>query len=302
MKYILETKSLSFSYRHQPILKNIDLQIPQGSIYGYLGKNGAGKTTTIKLLLGLLDPIQDRSIYYDEKEFSSHREISLAKIGSLIESPAYYDHLTGWENLKYLDHIYQCGTKRIEEVLVKTGLWDARTKKVKKYSTGMKQRLGIAMAIFHNPEILILDEPLNGLDPEAVHMIRELLLDLKEEGKTIFLSSHILNEIEKVCTHVGIIEKGNLLYQGSLNELMKNIHQEIILTTSDVEKAFQICTSQQFETSIHGSNELKIVLENRDSHNELLRILVHHNIPIYALRNNMNNLETVFLNLISHSL
>ncbi|HJD92282.1 ABC transporter ATP-binding protein [Bacteroides coprosuis] len=300
MEYIIETKDLSFAFKHQQILDHINLKIPQGGIYGYLGKNGAGKTTTIKLLLGLLDPIHGSSIYYSDKEFRKHREDCLSQIGSLIESPAFYDNLSGLENFKYLDLIYRCGEARVKEVLSKVGLWDARNKKVKKYSTGMKQRLGIGMAIFHNPEILILDEPLNGLDPEAVHSIRELLLELKAEGKTILLSSHILNEIEKVCTHVGIIEKGHLLYQGSLSELMQNIHQEIVFVTSEVEKALRLCEDYQFIATVLSAQELQVGIENKEKHNELLRLFVQHDIPIYGVSAGMNNLETIFLNLTSH--
>lgn len=300
MEYIIETKDLSFAFKHQQILDHINLKIPQGGIYGYLGKNGAGKTTTIKLLLGLLDPIHGSSIYYGDQEFRKHREYCLSQIGSLIESPAFYDNLSGLENFKYLDLIYRCGDARVKEILSKVGLWDARNKKVKKYSTGMKQRLGIGMAIFHNPEILILDEPLNGLDPEAVHSIRELLLELKAEGKTILLSSHILNEIEKICTHVGIIEKGHLLYQGSLSELTQNIHQEIVFVTSEVEKALRLCEDYQFIATVLSAQELQVGIENKEKHNELLRLLVQHDIPIYGVSAGMNNLETIFLNLTSH--
>ncbi len=125
----------------------------------------------------------------------------------------------------------------------------------------MKQRLGIGMAIFHNPEILILDEPLNGLGPEAVHSIRELLLELKAEGKTILLSSHILNEIEKACTHIGIIEKGHLLYQGSLSELMQDIHQEIVFITSEIEKALRLCEDYQFVATVLSAQELQVGIE-----------------------------------------
>lgn len=218
---IIETRNLYFRYHKTVILNNINLEIPQGSIYGYLGRNGAGKSTTLKILLGLL-PIPDHTVlYWKNKDINSNSSEILKSVGSLIEAPAYYPHLTAYEHLKYLDLIYRCGEKRIAQTLKIVGL-NAEKKIVKHFSTGMKQRLGIGMAIFHNPEILILDEPMNGLDPQGIHEIRELLLKLKEEGKTILLSSHVLGEIERVCSHIGILEKGELLYQGSLKTLMDN--------------------------------------------------------------------------------
>lgn len=202
---ILETKQLSFSYKNKSVLEGVDLAIPKGSIYGYLGKNGSGKTTTIKLLLGLLSAKED-SILFENKEFTSNRVDILSRVGSLIESPCYYDNLNGREHLEYLDIIFKQGKKRIQKVLKIVGLSNTQNLRVKKYSTGMKQRLGIAMAMFHNPDLLILDEPLNGLDPAGVHDMREIMLQLKSEGKTILFSSHILGEIEKTCTHIGVLD------------------------------------------------------------------------------------------------
>jgi ABC-2 type transport system ATP-binding protein len=215
---ILETKQLYFSYKHQQILNGIDLKIAEGSIYGYLGKNGSGKTTTIKVLLGL-QKVPSNTVYYRGKEFNFNRIDILSGIGKLIESPGYYESLTGYENLKYYDFIFRLGEKRIKEVLALVGLENTGNKKVKHYSTGMKQRLGIAKAIFHKPDLLILDEPFNGLDPEGIYQMRELMKQIKKEGKTIFFSSHILSDIEKICTHLGILDKGKLVFQGEITEL-----------------------------------------------------------------------------------
>ena len=227
--YVIKTKNLSFNYKKTSVLESINLLVPAGSIYGCLGKNGAGKSTTIKLLLGLLSPCEGM-VYYNNQELNANRMCILSKVGSLVESPAYYGNLTGYENLIYLKYIYGCHSDRIKEVLHKVNLWYAKDNKVKKYSSGMKQRLGIAMALINNPKILILDEPLNGLDPEAVFEMRHLLLSLKEEGKTILLSSHILSEVQKICTHIGILQQGKLLYQGTLSELLDN--------GSDLESAY----------------------------------------------------------------
>jgi ABC-2 type transport system ATP-binding protein len=214
---ILETKQLKFSYGRQPVLNGIDLQIQEGSIYGYLGKNGSGKTTTIKLLLGL-QKTPSNTVYYSGKEFNTHRSEILFHTGKLIESPAYYAGSSGYENLKYLDFIFHKGESRIYEVLAMVGLENAGRKKVKHYSSGMKQRLGIAKAIFHQPDVLILDEPFNGLDPEGIYQMRELMKQLKNEGITIFFSSHILGDVEKICTHLGVLDNGKLLYQGDIKD------------------------------------------------------------------------------------
>lgn len=214
----IETKRLDFSYGRNKLIQNLNVEVPQGSVYGYIGKNGAGKTTTIKLLLGLLPSRRD-SIFYNGKEFHKNRTELLSRIGNLVEKPSLYNHLTCAEQLQYLDYIYKKGNQRIDETLDMVGLLKDKDKKIKQLSTGMKQRLGIGMAIFHNPEILILDEPINGLDPYGVHDVRELILKLHRDGKTIFISSHILSEMEKICTHIGIINEGRLLFQGEMSEL-----------------------------------------------------------------------------------
>ncbi len=217
---VIETKQLDFRYSRNDLIRHLDIQVPQGSVYGYIGKNGAGKTTTIKLLLGLL-PCKTGSVFYNGLEFHEHRVDLLGRIGSLVENPCLYNHLTCAEQLKYLDLIYNKGDNRIDETLEMVGLIKEKNKRIKQLSTGMKQRFGIGMAIFHNPEIIILDEPINGLDPYGVHDVRELILRLHGEGKTVFISSHILSEMERICTHIGIIDKGRLLFQGETSELCK---------------------------------------------------------------------------------
>lgn len=208
--YIIRTKDLSFRYRRHTVLNGLDLLVPRNSIYGYLGKNGAGKSTTIKLLLGLLD-LSDGSIVLE-----GHDGL---RIGSMVEQPCYYEELSGFDNLKYIDFVFKRGKEHINHILQEVGLTQHRNKKVKHYSTGMKQRLGMAMAIYNDPEILILDEPMNGLDPQGMYDMRGLMLSLHKEGKTIFISSHILSEVEKICTHVGILDSGKLLYQGGTEDL-----------------------------------------------------------------------------------
>jgi ABC-type multidrug transport system ATPase subunit len=216
---VINTEGLSFTFGNQQVVKSVSLRVPAGSIYGFLGPNGAGKTTTIKLLLNLLRP-ESGSIHIFDQELQSNREAILAQTGSLIEQPAIYAHLSGRENLKNRALLLQVPASRVEEMLALVQLKDAADKKAGRYSLGMKQRLGIALALLGDPKLLLLDEPTNGLDPNGIIEIRELLMKLvREHGKTVFISSHLLAEINKMATHVGIIHKGKMMFQGSIDEL-----------------------------------------------------------------------------------
>lgn len=293
--YAIETKDLSFNYKKKPLLESLDLKIPTGSIYGYLGKNGAGKSTTIKLLLGLLPALQN-TIYHNGLELNSHKREILSMVGSLVESPAYYGNLTGYENLLYLKNIYGCNSQKIYDVLQKVNLMGDKDKMVKKYSSGMKQRLGIAMALLNDPNTLILDEPLNGLDPEGVYEIRELIIDLKKEGKTILLSSHILSEIQKTCTHVGILHDGRLCYQGTLVELMNNVSVEINIQSNDIFKIQQICMESKILINAIEQNNILITL-NKGEQKDFMNKLDNEGVKIQKSDSVDKDLEEIYLNL-----
>lgn len=293
--YAIETKDLSFNYKKKPLLESLDLKIPTGSIYGYLGKNGAGKSTTIKLLLGLLPALQN-TIYHNGLELNSHKREILSMVGSLVESPAYYGNLTGYENLLYLKNIYGCNSQKNYDVLQKVNLMGDKDKMVKKYSSGMKQRLGIAMALLHDPNTLILDEPLNGLDPEGVYEIRELIIDLKKEGKTILLSSHILSEIQKTCTHVGILHDGRLCYQGTLVELMNNVSVEINIQSNDIFKIQQICMESKILINAIEQNNILITL-NKGEQKDFMNKLDNEGVKIQKSESVDKDLEEIYLNL-----
>src|SRR5688572_20526657 len=214
---IIKTIRLSYHYsKDVQTLFDIDLNVQQGTIYGFLGPNGSGKTTTLSLLLGLLNN-QQGSIEIFGQHLHSDRINILKKIGSLIEVPSLYSHLTAKENLEIYRPIYGASKARVEEVLRIVGLADTNNKTAKRFSLGMKQRLAIALALLPNPELLILDEPSNGLDPGGIIELRQLIKKLnKDHGMTIIISSHLLGEVEKMVTHVGIIFKGKMLFQGSL--------------------------------------------------------------------------------------
>lgn len=299
-KSIIETKNLSFSFRKQAVLNKINIEVPDGAIYGYLGKNGAGKSTTIRLLLGLLKPPKE-SIYLFGKEFNGNRTEILSQVGNLIESPSYYANLTTYENLNYLSILLKCGKERIEEVIDLVNLRNARNKKVKQFSTGMKQRLGIAMAILHQPNLIILDEPLNGLDPEGVHDMRELILNLQKQGKTIFLSSHILSEIEKVCTHIGIIDKGDLIYQGKTESLLATVKRKVQIRVNDAAKANELINRNATTSEIDSNGMLAVEIESDEKHNELIQLLAKNSIDLYAIKPMDTDLESVFLSLTNNN-
>lgn len=219
--FCLETAGLTYRFsRHNIVLDNLDLRVPEGSIYGFLGPNGAGKTTTLRLVLGLLRRQQGRISFFGHP-YETSRLATLKKVGSLIESPSIYGQLTAVENLLVWQKIYGCPKDRIATVLEWVGLANTGRKAAGKFSLGMKQRLGIAVALLNDPALLILDEPTNGLDPAGMVEIRALLQQLNhQQGVTILLSSHLLWEMQKLVTYTGIIHQGRLLYQGPLDQLM----------------------------------------------------------------------------------
>ncbi|WP_047154761.1 ABC transporter ATP-binding protein [Aneurinibacillus tyrosinisolvens] len=218
-KFLIETKGLIKQFKDFVPVRNLDLQVKKGEVYGFLGPNGAGKTTTIRMLLGLIKPTAGE-VYIFGKPLAQNRIEILKKVGSMVESPSYYGHLTGFENLEVTGKLLGLEPGEIDRVLEIVRLTEWKDKQVRKYSLGMKQRLGIAQALLGRPELLILDEPTNGLDPAGIHEIRDLIISLpRQMNMTVLVSSHILSEIELVADRVGIIHMGKLLFQGGLQEL-----------------------------------------------------------------------------------
>ncbi len=296
---VIQTTGLHFSFSSGvKTLQDVNLLVPRGSIYGFLGPNGAGKTTTLRLLLGLLRNQQGKLEIFG-KEFSSDRIEILKKLGSLIEQPSLYLHLSASENLEIYRLIYKVPKSRIGEVLKIVGLDQTGKKKARQFSLGMKQRLSIAIALLHQPELLILDEPTNGLDPNGIIETRELIKQLnKEHGTTILVSSHILNEMERMATHIGIINKGKILFQGQLSELqqMKTRQTALEIETSDNEKA--IALLQQYTVTIKGG---KIILpfQGNEQTAVINKTLVTEDIDVYSLHPQQNDLEQLFLDITS---
>lgn len=299
MEKIIETSGLDFHFGKQKIINNLCLEVPKNAIYGFLGPNGAGKSTTIKLLLGLLNSSKN-NIKLFGKDIKANRNEILSKTGNLIEAPTIYKNLTASENLLYFDTIYKKGKDRIDEVLKIVGMWEHRNKRAKHFSTGMKQRLGIGMAIFHDPQLVILDEPVNGLDPKGVFEVRELLLRLQNQGKTILISSHLLSEIEKTCTHVGIIKKGEILFQGEMNALTSQTSKFVEIQTNNNAEATKLLEKLGYAVTVKTDTLLEIKINNHSEFNTLISSLVKDNIEIYDIEKKSSNLEDIFINLTSN--
>ena len=220
MNYILETNHLSKQSGNTYRVNDLSMAVPENCVYGFLGPNGAGKSTTLKMILGLIHPSQGSIKIFGKVMNSANRLSILRQTGSLIENPGGYGHLTGLENMQIIQKLKGVSEAEIAPALKTVRLYDQRDKKLSNYSLGMKQRLGIAMAILGNPKLLILDEPTNGLDPAGIQEMRQLICSLpKERNMTVILSSHLLSEIEQMADQVGIIHHGRMLYQGTLADL-----------------------------------------------------------------------------------
>ncbi|MFJ3390318.1 MULTISPECIES: ABC transporter ATP-binding protein [unclassified Lysinibacillus] len=294
MEYIVQTENLSKSFAKEQAVSNINLKIRKGEIYGFLGPNGAGKTTTIRMLLGLMKP-SSGTIKIFQKDLKKERINILAKVGSLVENPSYYPHLTAYENLEALRKILGVPKSRINEVLEIVRLKDAANKKVKGFSLGMKQRLGIAASLLHNPEILILDEPTNGLDPSGIIEIRNLIKRLpKEYGMTIIISSHLLSEIDQMATQVGIVTKGKMIFQDSIEAMRRFAQPKVVIKVSDSEKGWRSLVAN----GIKAEHKDDLILFDECSDEKvahIVQILVQEGISVYRVEEEKRSLEEIFL-------
>ena len=292
---IVQTQNLSKTYGAINCVNKVNLHVQEGEIYGFLGPNGAGKTTTLKMLLGLIKPSEGEIRIFREN-LSEHRPSILQRTGSLIESPSYYGHLTGLENMQVMQRLRNVPDKNVHEVLRIVRLENQKDKKAEQYSLGMKQRLGIAMALLAFPKLLILDEPTNGLDPAGIGEIRELIKSLPARyGITVLLSSHLLSEIEQIATSVGIISEGNLLFQGSMASLQQKNRSTIFLKTGDNAKARQLLNPGY--SPVQSGSRLEFNNLEDTEVAEVNRLLVEHNIPVTRIEEQKKSLEDIFLNL-----
>jgi ABC-2 type transport system ATP-binding protein len=289
---VIQTSKLTKKNR----IHELDLEVREGEIYGFLGPNGAGKTTTLKMLLGLVKPSAGTIRIFGENP-AKHRSAILRRTGSLIESPSYYGHLTGLENLRVVQRLRDVPDKNVEEALRIVRLEKHRDKKAEAYSLGMKQRLGIAMALLSFPKLLILDEPTNGLDPAGMEELRELIRSFPERfGMTVLLSSHLLPEIEQIATSVGILNEGRLVFQGSLESLRARNRGELRIATGDNAAAAELLTTRGLRPELREGRLVLGPLADRDVA-EINRLLVARGIPVTRIEERKKTLEEMFLEL-----
>ncbi|MCC3157807.1 ATP-binding cassette domain-containing protein [Hymenobacter sp. 15J16-1T3B] len=296
---LVETRALSFGFGPRQVLHQLDLQVPAGSIYGFLGPNGAGKSTTLRLLLGLL-PAPAGTVHLFGHDQARHRLAALGQVGALIEMPSLYDHLSGRDNLEVTRRLRGLPAGRTAEVLATVGLSADAHRPAREYSLGMRQRLGLALALLPDPQLLILDEPTNGLDPNGIIEMRALLQTLqREHGKTILLSSHLISEIERVATHVGVLQQGRLAFQGSVAELQRRQqgHAQVVIDTDDAARCQLLLPVDLGGATVLGPGRLGVPYQSAEQMAYLAQQLVLAGQPVYALHCQQPSLEQAFLHL-----
>ena len=294
---IIETRNLCKRYGTAMRVVNLDLRVPEGSVYGFLGPNGAGKSTTLKMLLGLVRPTQGQIQLFGRPMDRHSRVQILSQVGSLIESPSYYGHLTGEENLRILQTLRGLPAENIRQVLQIVRLEGQGKKKTAHYSLGMKQRLGIAGALLGFPRLLILDEPTNGLDPAGIQEMRQLIRSLPERfGMTVVVSSHLLGEIDQMADTVGIIRAGELVFQDSLTVLHSRSRHHLALRTTNNVLAAQVLREQGVSAAME-EDFLILPLLADDQTARLCRALVDSRLGLVRLEERQKSLEDIFLEL-----
>lgn len=294
---IIETHDLCKQYGNAMRVSHLDLNVPEGSIYGFLGPNGAGKSTTLKMILGLVRPTAGRIQVLGNKMDSRNRLAVLRQVGSLIESPSYYGHLTGEENLRIIQTLRGLPEKNIREVLQIVRLGGQHGKKVAHYSLGMKQRLGLAAALLGYPKLLILDEPTNGLDPAGIQEMRELIRDLPGRfGMTVVVSSHLLSEIDQMADHVAIIREGELVFQDSLQALHgRSSHHLALRTTNNA--VVRCLLSEKSLDSQEEDGFLILPILSDEITAKITYFLAKNCLGVLRLEERQKSLEEIFLEL-----
>lgn len=292
MEYIIETEGLTKRYGKRLCVNNISIHIAKGDIYGFIGRNGAGKTTAMRLILGLAIPTSGKIKLFNSDDLNAQRK----KIGSLIEAPGLYKRCSALENMKRFSILYGGDDKEIEELLSFVGLNGVGNKKVGQFSLGMKQRLGIAIALLGDPEVLILDEPVNGLDPAGIKEVRDLLLKLnKEKNVTIMISSHLLDELAKITTKYGIINNGVLVEEIDAQKLMERCKNNIVISCDRLQEAKELLESELKLTNISIVNDKLHIVDEIESTDEINTLLVKNDFKVHEITINKNSFEDYFI-------
>ena len=293
---ILQINKLSKKHKDVLALDNLNLKVEKGTVFGLLGPNGSGKTTTLGILLGVLRQSKGSYSWFGNGDAAENR----LRIGALLETPNYYPYLTAIQNLEIVAKIKKIVNPRdrIESVLKVVNLYERRNSNFKSYSLGMKQRLAIAGALLNDPEVLVLDEPTNGLDPQGIAEIRELIITISKEGKTIIIASHILDEIEKVCTHVAILKFGDLIRQGTIKEIIGGDNFVIIAANNMTLIKTVIDENSQMEVSKSADTEITIKVSKEMTTEMINQYFFDKGVVLSKLKSHSESLETQFLEII----
>ena len=298
MQTVITTKGLCKAYGRQFAVDHLDLAVPEGCVYGFIGPNGAGKSTTMKMLLGLIHPSAGQVTLLGQPMNAQNRLALLQKTGSLIESPAGYGHLTGQENLEIVADLKGVPRKDIARVLDIVHLTGDKYRKVREYSLGMRQRLGIAQALLGSPQLLILDEPTNGLDPAGIQEMRALIAGMPDAcGATVLISSHLLSELEQIVGQVGILNKGRLLFQGPLRDLQRHSLGDIELRVLRPQKAAETLRQSGIRTEAGADGLFTLPPLRAELLAELVHTLADRGAGVVGISRRTKTLEEIFLSL-----
>ena len=295
-EYLIETRGLTRRFGAQVAVDDLNLLVPAAGVYGFLGPNGAGKTTAIRMLLGLIRPDAGEVCLFGQPLRSNHRAL-MSRVGALVEAPSLYPHLTGRENLEVTRRLLGSPPKLIDVALDTIRLMRDADRRVREYSLGMRQRLGLALALLNKPQLLILDEPTNGLDPAGIHEMRDLIRRLPDEfGVTVFLSSHLLSEVEQIASHIGIIHESKLLFQGTLAELQQRQQTELTIGVTKPDAAVD-CLVNAGWTVQRRDGLLTVSAKAAEDAVSINRLLVDHRLDVFHLALSQRSLEDIFLTL-----
>ncbi len=291
---IIETCGLTRRFGALTAVSNLNLEVPAGSIYGFLGPNGAGKTTTIRMLLGLIRPDAGLVRLFG-RPLASDRYPILCRVGAFVETPSIYPHLTGRENLEITRCLLRVPVGRLDQALAIVGLESAADRRARDYSQGMRQRLGLALALLGEVDLLILDEPTNGLDPAGIRETRDLVRRLAAEfGMTVFLSSHLLGEVEQVATHVGIVHQGHMLFQGRLSDLKTRLHRHVHVGVDNRERAELVLGKAGWRLTPSDNGYLKVAAASAAEASRLNAELTSSGVQVFHLALEQPSLEDLF--------
>ena len=292
---IVRTYQLTKRYNSRTVVDAINLQVPEGSVYGFIGPNGSGKSTTMKMLLSLVTPTSGGVQVMGRTMDRSTRQALLQHIGSLIEAPPGYQHLTGAENMRIVQRTLGLPDAAIIEAVAAVRMQDQMNKRVRNYSLGMKQRLGIAMALARRPRLLVLDEPTNGLDPAGIEEMRHLIRALANHGTSVMVSSHILGEVDKVTDVIGIISSGSLVFQGTRNDLLKTSAPDVLIETSHPDHAASALRRRSNIPATVDRGRLRLPGFDQHATAGVVKELVNVGAPIYSVYRDEQRLEDVFM-------